>query len=416
MDETFFSKSNFEMLYNLIDDHMIKTYSSPLDNLEINARTVIYESMVNNYSTRKDGQKLEDINKLVLKVCLPKLTQNIPKLVVADEKVNVFIKSEGSNEEPVIVDKENLEGTSLDIKSDEKPPPPTSGLQRDLDISSSDRNKWSSNSEDSPYTFVVHLGVSETFPGIGTPVAFQNVVSVNITHAILPDTVSGSLDKYPYLYLQIDELQGAYQSTSDHGRRSFVKLLKDKKWLESPNSNISYNLMNTKGNGAKPSVGWNVDTPIATLSKLTIRILTPNGFPLKIQKDVLDIDTIQETTSNIIIKCTNVFSPNTIYTSNRIGFKHINLTTPDHQKQNLITFLENTEHIVLSITNNQTINIQKSVESYATNGTPTYTDFGCIPSGTIDIAGLLMNLSFQSNFGFNIKSLRHTFEDMPRLV
>ena len=67
MDETFFSKSNFEMLYNLIDDHMIKTYSSPLDNLEINARTVIYESMVHNFSIREDSQKLEDINKLVTK-------------------------------------------------------------------------------------------------------------------------------------------------------------------------------------------------------------------------------------------------------------------------------------------------------------------------------------------------------------
>tara|TARA_B100000427_G_scaffold174500_2_gene145039 strand:+ start:10994 stop:12244 length:1251 start_codon:yes stop_codon:yes gene_type:complete len=416
MDETFFSKSNFEMLYNLIDDHMIKTYSSPLDNLEINARTVIYESMVHNFAIREDSQKLEDINKLVLKACLPKLQQNIPKLVVADEKVNVFIKPEESNKEPVIVDKENLEGTPLNIKLDEKDSPKTSDLQRDLDISSSDRNEWSSNSSDSPYSFVVHLGVSDTFPGIGTPISFQNVVSVNITHAILPDTLTESLDKYPYLYLQIDELQGAYQSTSDHGRRSFVKLLKDKKWLEATGSNISYNLMNTKGNGAKPSVGWNVDTPIATLSKLTIRILTPNGFPLKLQNDVLEIDTIEETASDIVITCTNVFSPNTIHANNRIGFKHLDLTTPDPQKQTIITFLENTEHMVVSVTSNQTINIRKSIESYAANGTPTYTDFGSTASGTIDIDGFLMNLSFQSNFGFNIKSLRHIFKDTPRIV
>ena len=286
MDEKFFDKSNFEMLYNLIDDHMIKTNQTPLDSLHINARALIFNSMETKFHQRNEGMSLEEINKMVLRDCVPEFAKHVPKVPIADEQVNVFINTDKSNNDPVNQYKEDLEGTVLNIEKEQQPE--TSNIHRDLDISSSDRIEWSSNSSDTPYEFVVNLGVSGTFPGIGTPTNFQNVVSVNITHAIIPDTESNSLDKYPFLYLQIEELQGAYQSTSDHGRRSFVKLIKDKKWSEHSESNISYNLMNTKGNGAKPSVGWNVDTPIATLSKLTLRILTPNGFPIQIQKDVLE--------------------------------------------------------------------------------------------------------------------------------
>ena len=45
MDEKFFDKSNFEMLYNLIDDHIIKTNQTSLDSLHITARALIFNSM-----------------------------------------------------------------------------------------------------------------------------------------------------------------------------------------------------------------------------------------------------------------------------------------------------------------------------------------------------------------------------------
>ena len=52
MDEKFFDKSNFEMLYNLIDDHMIKTNQTPLDSLHINARALIFNSMETKFHQR----------------------------------------------------------------------------------------------------------------------------------------------------------------------------------------------------------------------------------------------------------------------------------------------------------------------------------------------------------------------------
>tara|TARA_B100000530_G_scaffold335726_1_gene288544 strand:+ start:4116 stop:5321 length:1206 start_codon:yes stop_codon:yes gene_type:complete len=401
MDEKFFDKSNFEMLYNLIDDHIIKTNQTSLDSLHINARALIFNSMEKKFTQRTKDMSIEDINKMVLRDCVPEFAKHVPKVPIADEQVNVFINSDKSNNDPVNHYKEDLEGTVLNIEKEQQPE--TSNIHRDLDISSSDRSEWSTNSSDTPYEFVVNLGVSSTFPGIGTPTNFQNVVSVNITHAIIPDTLSNSLDKYPFLYLQIDELQGAYQSTSDHGRRSFVKLIKDKKWSENTNSNISYNLMNTKGNGAKPSVGWNVDTPIAKLSKLTLRILSPNGFPIQIQKDVLQIATIQEQANTIEITCTQDFIPDTIYIQNRIGFRHLEFDAGNGQS--IIDFLQNNEHNVVSVANNKKITINK----------PSNADYGLIGNSQ-NIYGFLMNLSFQSNFGFNIQSLRHTFQDSPQIV
>lgn len=402
MDEKFFDKSNFEMLYNLIDDHMIKTNQTPLDSLHINARALIFNSMETKFNQRNEGMSLEEINKMVLRDCVPEFAKHVPKVPIADEQVNVFINTDKSNNDPVNQYKEDLEGTVLNIEKEQQPE--TSNIHRDLDISSSDRIEWSSNSSDTPYEFVVNLGVSNTFPGIGTPTNFENVVSVNITHAIIPDTESNSLDKYPFLYLQIDELQGAYQSTSDHGRRSFVKLIKDKKWSEHSESNISYNLMNTKGNGAKPSVGWNVDTPIATLSKLTLRILTPNGFPIQIQKDVLEIESIQEKSDTIDITCTQAFASGTINKQNRIGFRHLELNSGGGES--LIQYLQDNEHSVIDVNaNNQTFTIQKSENS----------DYGLIDNNQPSY-GFLMNLSFQSNFGFNIQSLRHTFKDSPQIV
>ena len=282
MDDVFFAKSNFEMLYTLMDENLIKNFSLSLDQLPINARSLIYDGMVEAFTSHSQQDSLEDVNKKVLKMCVPLLASHVSPQKMADDKVKVFVKSEDS---PVLVgeNKELLEGTVLHKEknsSNEKNTHITT-KHYDLDISSADRTEWSTHSSDTPYEFVVHLGSSDTTNGIVTPTTFHNVVAVNITHAIIPDTQNNKIDKYPFLYLQIDELPGVYESTSDHGRKSFVKLIRDKQWSESSTNNVRYNLMNTKGTAAKPSVGWVVDTPTASLSKLTLRLVSPNGYDSK---------------------------------------------------------------------------------------------------------------------------------------
>ena len=159
MDEQFFDKSNFEMLYNLIDDHIIKTNQTTLDSLHINARALIFNSMETKFQLRTKDMSLEDINKMVLRDCVPQFAKHVPKVPVADEQVNVFINPEKSNNDPVNPYKEDLEGTVLDIKKEQQPE--TSNIHRDLDISSSDRIEWSSNSYGVSDEFEDHSILSE---------------------------------------------------------------------------------------------------------------------------------------------------------------------------------------------------------------------------------------------------------------
>ena len=63
MDEQFFDKSNFEMLYNLIDDHIIKTNQTTLDSLHINARALIFNSMANRF-IKKDELLINESDRI----------------------------------------------------------------------------------------------------------------------------------------------------------------------------------------------------------------------------------------------------------------------------------------------------------------------------------------------------------------
>jgi hypothetical protein len=332
--------------------------------------------------------------------------------MIADEQVKVFIDNESTNLTNVDVSAEDLEGTLLHTK-DEPTEPTQSYDETDLDISSADRREWYEGTQNTPYNFAVVLGASETFPGISTMHIFKNVVAICVTHVILPDTITNTIDKYPYLYLEIDELTGIYHSTSEHGRRAMVKLIRDKQWSESPTSNVRYNLMNTKGNGAKASVGWKVKTPLGSLSKLSIRILTPSGAKIKNLQDIFEFIKLEETAGIIKITCKNNFDPNSIHVGNRIGFK-ISKESPTIEDTELIDFLENNEHEVVQVIGSE-IHISCPIESYGPTGTPLYKDFS---AGIIDNISpcYIMNFSVQSNFGFNVKTVCHDVVEVAKLV
>lgn len=455
MEELFFEKSNFEMIYSLIDDDIHERFKISIDDLSINAREILYESMVDVFS-EYDNCSLQELNKNLLINCIPIISSNIPdyKKITDDisnnniekkfdekdvgnslqtAKQNFKLESNSESNLNSNLDSPNIHSNfssistlnsnqNLNLKTQDflnddidnrivsvDIPKKTIIIQKELDINSGDRNNWLLDKTDSPYDFVVNLGASNTFNGISTPYIFKNVVAINLTHIIIP-SIGRTLSQYPFLYLQIDEISSVYESTSENGRRSFVKLLRDKHWTESDASNIVYYTFNTRGTGAFASQGWKSDTPIGSLNQMSIKILTSNGYPLNKNKDVYEIDDITETNDELIVTTTEIIHNNYIHSGNRIGFKHL-ITDND----NLNNFLESNEHIITNITNNTNIHFKKNIESYNST-TNIYTNYN-LNTNNINISqGCVMNLSLQTTFGFKINSKIHALNNEIEII
>lgn len=479
MESSFFDRTNFEMLYDLMNNDMLQRANIALDSLSINARQLIYDGMIEEFNSRNPNDKIEDVNKKVLIKVVPQLVQYTKPQQFADDQLNTFLQEQPTLQvAPKNTEEENelLNGTPLFNDSSSVNEPKFKDTQIDLDISSADRNIWNPESKDSIYDFVVKFGNvdsnsrdigKEKFAqnsGINIPDSLKNVIGVSLTHVILSDIgyntsamydavsqekTQNALDKYPYLYLQIDEFSGKFVSSSDHGRKSFVKLIKDKTWKEGGHSNVCYHLMNTKGNGAKPSVGWISDTPIADVSKMSIRILKPSGYVLEGINDIFDIDYLTEevetiklylksntyTNNGISVNTDTAWTPDTLQSGHRILFNNVSF---DNNPQNragvnitdidglnrLSKFLNSNEHIIVGHSfAMRYINISKKQLYYlnAYPGTKIFDSFGLRQEGDVNASSIdllnvkLMNVSIQTNLGFNIKSREYLNENKSTL-
>ncbi len=478
MESSFFDRTNFEMLYDLMNNDMLQRANIALDSLSINARQLIYDGMIEEFNVKNPNDRIEDVNKKVLIRVVPQLVQYTKPQQFADEQLNTFLDQSTLQVAPKITEEETelLHGTPLFNNCSSKNEIKFKDTQIDLDISSADRNIWNTDSKNSMYDFVVKFGNvdsnsrdigKEKFAqnsGINIPDSLKNVIGVSLTHVILSDisyntsamydTVSqektqNALDKYPYLYLQIDEFSGKFVSSSDHGRKSFVKLIKDKTWKEGGHSNVCYHLMNTKGNGAKPSVGWTSDTPIADVSKMSIRILKPSGYVLEGINDIFDIDYLTEEVETIdlylksntytnngnSVNTDTAWTPDTLQSGHRILFNNVsfgnnpqnragvNITDIDGLNR-LSKFLNSNEHIIVGHSfATMSISISKKQLYYlnAYPGTKIFDSFGLRQAGdknasSIDLLNVkLMNVSIQTNLGFNIKSREYLNENKSTL-
>lgn len=478
MESSFFDRTNFEMLYDLMNNDMLQRANIALDSLSINARQLIYDGMIEEFNVKNPNDRIEDVNKKVLIRVVPQLVQYTKPQQFADEQLNTFLDQSTLQVAPKITEEETelLHGTPLFNNSSSKNEIKFKDTQIDLDISSADRNIWNTDSKNSMYDFVVKFGNvdsnsrdigKEKFAqnsGINIPDSLKNVIGVSLTHVILSDigyntsamydTVSqektqNALDKYPYLYLQIDEFSGKFVSSSDHGRKSFVKLIKDKTWKEGGHSNVCYHLMNTKGNGAKPSVGWTSDTPIADVSKMSIRILKPSGYVLEGINDIFDIDYLTEEVETIklylksntftnngnSVNTGTAWTPDTLQSGHRILFNNVyfdnnpqnragvNITDIDGLNR-LSKFLNSNEHIIVGHSfANRSIDISKKQLYYLNSypGTKIFDSFGLRQTGDVNASSIdllnvkLMNVSIQTNLGFNIKSREYLNENKSTL-
>tara|TARA_Y100000389_G_C17468566_1_gene528055 strand:- start:5465 stop:6757 length:1293 start_codon:yes stop_codon:yes gene_type:complete len=421
MEELFFHKNNYDVLYSVLNDDVKENFKLSLTDLPINIGDVIYDSMTQVFFHKNAADNIGVLNRNVLSSCIRYLINEMSQKNIADEELNVFktdaikdtkrsITTSPSNK--ITYSKiEDLNG-SVPIEDLNGSVPnqivskfennERGKIEYEIDINTSDRAKWSTNATDNAFNFVVNYGVSSSFPGISSPLVLKNVVSLEIGHVILPATDYNMVLQYPFLYLLIDEFPGIQHSTSEKGRRALTKLIRDKKWIETEDDNVRYVLMNTRSVGSGASVGWFSDKPIISINKMTISILTPNGYPLKTEQDVFELENIVDDNDVIQIFTPNTFSTSTFYVGNRLAFQRV-----DSNNLALNTYLEENEHIIVEISNLENrINIQKQSSSFDSSGNFIYESYSNINVQS----GMLMNISLQSSFGFNLKSELYSME------
>lgn len=364
MDELFFAKENFEKIKSIVDKN------TKLENVGHHVSTLVFETMTDIYGRATPNDTVNTLSEQVVRTVLFKL--NNVELVKLSTDAPVMASN---SRDLVEANKKLYEAPNESLY-----------VTQVLDVSSSDRHNWSLDSGETPYNFSVLFGASETYGGIRTEVTFKNVVKFELKYAILPN-INHAMTKYPFLYLLIEEFPKTVVSTSSHGNRSFVKLIRDKHW---ESTGIEHFLMIDKS-----ELDLKFETPISSLQKLTFRILSPRGHEITRDSDCFSVTAITDSVDTIDIEI-DPFLPHQFSVGNLLNFQVVVMDNAE-----LSEFLLGIEHEIVEI-DGFTLKIPKKEVLDDTNVTyPTYSSIGldCI---------CFFNASHQVNFSFHVTSKRHT--------
>lgn len=220
-----------------------------------------------------------------------------------------------------------------------------------VSINSLDRHWQQATSTETRYSYKVNFDPAPGQQNIGVNRNFRNVIAVELVNVIVPhDNTIVPYDNriyldnscYPYLLLQIEELDGVYRGTNSNSDRSFAHLLFDKEH----NSDVlstTYVASDTTPSGTmfskqfargfiRYSPGYFekktfYNNPIASLNRMTVNMVDPYGNPIDVQPDVLPISAIAyENVADHAIKGTLGF-PNDSTGATR---KYIKITTGNY--------------------------------------------------------------------------------------
>ena len=274
-----------------------------------------------------------------------------------------------------------------------------------INVNSIDR-LWDNNSE-SRYNYKVQFNQSSGFEGIAISQLYKNIVSVELVSAILPmdttvntfDTrIYGSLMKYPYLLLRIDELDNVFRGTNSWVDRAFSTLLFDKVYFTNTFSTDYINGTNggTSIVNSAPKTAFNSEylrgfmkfnpayfekkkfynNPLASLNRMTITITDPRGNLVNDHGDVLNLSNIgftstlntitgleltasagfpyanQSSTKMIKVTSSTTFSNRLFRVGDRVLFKNFATNTTLSAINNSIfnSFINRTEgHIIVNL-------------------------------------------------------------------
>tara|TARA_B100000767_G_scaffold275135_1_gene310621 strand:+ start:40 stop:2301 length:2262 start_codon:yes stop_codon:yes gene_type:complete len=149
-------------------------------------------------------------------------------------------------------------------------------------------------------------------PGLGVDTIYKNIVSFEmirvlmaIENIIIPfdNRIFIDYKSLPYIALKIDELQPLYSGTNSRINNTFAKLLFDKdhtneviinpKDSDANNYNPKYSRQFKRGYSSMAPMSNEkkifYPSPLSTLNRLTISLLTPYGENIKNHTDVLEI-------------------------------------------------------------------------------------------------------------------------------
>jgi hypothetical protein len=225
-----------------------------------------------------------------------------------------------------------------------------------VSINSIDRNWSSSSNTESRYNFKVSFGDNRGTDGPQNAIVetlFKNIVSIELINVYIPqDPIIIPFDNriyldalhYPYLLLQVDEINSVFRSSNNAANNAFSQLMFDK--------DHSSQVLSTDfiGSDSEPAPDTRFEkqfnrgyyrfvpsffekkqyynSPLASLSAMTIQINNPDGDALNSQSDVLKISAItSEAIADQELTATKGF-PNTDNSSN--NNKYIKITTTNH--------------------------------------------------------------------------------------
>ena len=268
-------------------------------------------------------------------------------------------------------------------------------VENNLIIYSADRD-WVKNSTDNRYNFSVNFDPANNRQGFGTSPAsnmkFKNIVRIVFVKAILPaegldvivrqDTsgasptfstnINASALSFPYLTLHVDEYRGNNYGTDNHLDNSFAVLQYDAMWaMDHTNNNANRGFIAFIPKNLKAQRIW-APTPLATLTRLSLRVERPDGTPLQTNLDTCAVSDLLGSSEAatltsvfytapaaaaryLFIKTTKFFSKFSVQVGDRIQFNNFE-TEADTTYANAViqfnTFMnQEAGHLVAGIAN-----------------------------------------------------------------
>lgn len=270
---------------------------------------------------------------------------------------------------------------------------------------------------------------------------FKNIYSIELVIANLPidnmivandDSININIYSFPYLLLNIKEIGGLYSSTNNEITNCFCKLIVDTN-IKANSNQRGYEVFTPSANEIKIYS----PKPLDILSKLSIRLLTPEGKLLSYAKDVYtinkleikDIPNVNTSFANnnyyIALELTQYFNLKFLQKTDLIIFKNIKIKHNDFNtnmemrniRDKFIQYLEDkTGHYIIEtnerniynlsntiyINNNGKINpTLGSFELEEYNNSSLYSSFVTLLTNST-ISGKLINISLQNTFTFKI--------------
>lgn len=470
ISDVFFHTQNFETLLNVVQTDTKRRLNIDINQECPHVRTILFETMIQVYDDNPNAN-IQSLNKHVLKSSIPHImkslqsrekteeTQDIPRL---EPGMDSSLDHLPKNMATPISHLETVDETIIDDAYDNRPQThnvvkESSSLERDaviqqivkntapmvqnnpaeklykdtvlsLEINSRDRLDYSAM-QDSAYKFSVKLGgmgsqsVISFVDGVRTTTQYasqsgiaiteyvKNCVKLSLSHIIIPN-INNNIARFPYLYVEVLEVPGQFLATSNHARRAFAKVIRDKDWIETSSSNLAFFCMYDKF-----SHGWQSETPIASLSKLSIEIRSPRGELIQTYKDTYEVSSFEyDTNEVIIVTLASYFTTNNFNTEQTITFHDV---TFDSSTTDLIDFFTRDQgHIISSLdTESKQITISCPSTFDETTGDTIYESFDLTAGDTVTVTnGYVVNSSMQTSACFHCTTRQYKHVNDVQIV